>query len=155
MPTEKSAQIQQTEALQSHQALVNRISVRAQQEGSPLTSLELQQFDSDRMSKDEYQKFDERFNQEYTGQAFLDRVSGILSRAIAEDSATDQGAALRYDGMVHQLEDRPESFVLWACCVPALRGYKSNQAGGLRGTIIQFVIVLAILAIILRILKIF
>lgn len=76
---------------------------------------------------------------------FMDRISGLLRSAIAEDTATDPDAPNGYDAMVHKLEDRPESFTLWACCVPAIPGYKSVDH---RTTIIVWLGVLAVIVIV-------
>jgi len=142
-------------ALEAHQALVNRIVRRAQQEGCPLASLELQQFDSDRMAKDEFGKFNDEFEREYTWQGFLDRISGLLRRAIEEDAANDPDAPRRYDNMVHELEGAPESFSLWACCVPAIPHYKSAPGSGSWAHIIVTGAILAVvIVIVLRALKV-
>ena len=146
MPTEMS-EVARAQFLQIHEELVNRIAARARFEGSPLTPLELQQFDSDRMSKGEYHKFDEEFQQRYAWQDFLDRMSGLLRRAIAEDELKDPTAGQRYSEKVHLLEGAPESFTLWACCVPALSGYESNNARS--ATFVQLGIVIAIVTVIL------
>src|SRR5215470_13611871 len=113
------------EKMAIHQELVNRIVARAVAEGEPLTSIQIRQFESDSMSKDEYWKFDEEFKRENEWQAFMDRISGLLRSAIAEDASNDPDAPAPYDAMVHKLEDRQKSFTLWACCVPAISGYKS------------------------------
>jgi len=140
------------EAEGCHQLIIHRIATRAQAEGAPLTSLEFRQFDSDRMSKDEFQKFENEFGGVHAWQPFLDRISGLLKRAIAEDAANDPTVPARYDEMVHKLEDRPESFTLWACCVPAISGYKANNH---RTTIIVWLAVLAVIVfIVLHALKI-
>jgi hypothetical protein len=129
------------EKLDIHQILVNRIVRRAIAEGIPLTPVQIQQFDSDTMSKGQYKKFRNEFECESDWQGFLERISGLLHNAIAEDAANDPGAPARYDEMVHQLEDRPESFTLWACCVPAISGYKSIHH---RSTVTTQAVVLSI-----------
>jgi hypothetical protein len=130
------------EKLAIQQKLVNRIVARAVAEGKPLTSIQTRQFETDSMSKEEYWKFDEEFKPENEWQDFMDRISGLLRSAIAEDAANDPDAPARYDAMVHKLEDRPESFTLWACCVPAISGYKSVDH---RTTIIVWLGVLAVI----------
>jgi len=132
------------EAVRIHQFLVNRIATRAQSEGTPLTSIEMKQFESQRMSKDEARKFDKEFGGIDAWQPFLNRVSGLLKRAIEEDAASDPTAPARYEAMVHDLEDRWESFSLWACCVPAISGYRSRG----QPTWLGIAVVLAVLAVI-------
>lgn len=148
----ESARPESAEAVGFHQLIVNRIATRAQAEGTPLTQLDLRQFDSDRMSKNEYRKFEKEFGGVDAWQPFLDKISGLLKRAIEEDAANDPTAPARYDAMVHKLEDRPESFTLWACCVPAISEYKSIDR---RTTIVVWLVVLGVLAyIVLHALKI-
>ena len=132
------------EAVRIHQFLVNRIATRAQSEGTPLTSIEMKQFESQRMSKDEARKFDKEFGGIDAWQPFLNRVSGLLKRAIEDDAASDPTAPARYEAMVHDLEDRWESFSLWACCVPAISGYRSRG----QPTWLGIAVVLAVLAVI-------
>jgi len=113
--------------LHIHQALVNRIAARAVAEGSPLTPLELEMFESDSLPRKQAREFSRKFDRENNWQGFLDRVSGLLRNAIAEDTGKDPEAPHRYDAMVHEIEERRESFTLWACCVPAIPHYKSDQ----------------------------
>jgi hypothetical protein len=142
------------EADRIHQLLVNRITSRAQAEGAPLTSVELRQFDSDRMPKKEYWKFDKEFGGVDAWQPFLDKISGLLRRAIEEDAACDPTAPARYEAMVHDLESHRESFTLWACCVPAISGYKSSLQPALTAVLV-WLLMLAVLAyIVLHALKI-
>ena len=132
------------EAVRIHQFLVNRIAARAQAEGTPLTEMEMKQFEAQRMPKDEARRLEEEFGGIDAWQPFLDKISGLLRRAIEEDAASDPEAPARYDAMVHDLEDRWESFSLWACCVPAISGYKSKG----RPTLVGMAVVLAVLAVI-------
>jgi hypothetical protein len=115
------------EAIEAHQFLVNRIATRARSEGTPLTEIELKEFESQRMSKDEARRLDKEFGGIDAWQPFIDKISGLLKRAIEEDAASDPAAPARYEEMVHGLENRWESFSLWACCVPAISGYKSQH----------------------------
>ena len=143
------------EKIAVHQRLLNRIVSRAIAEGEPLTPIQLRQFHSDTMAKEEYWKFNKEFEQENEWQGFMDRMSGLLRNAIAEDAAHDPEAPARYDAMVHKLEDRPESFTLWACCVPAISGYKSIDQPGWRGIVIWLVVLAVIVFIVLHAVKIF
>jgi hypothetical protein len=147
---------QPAEKLAIHRTLVNRILARAIAKGAPLTSLQIQQFDSDVMSKGEYKTFRREFERENDWIEFQNRVSGLLRDAIAEDAANDSGAPARYDDMVHKLEDRPESFTLWACCVPAISGYKSiDHRSAVTTQAVVLALVLAVIAyIILHALKV-
>ena len=140
-----------SDGLQAHYALVNRMVARAGVEGYPLSSLELQQFDSDHMSKEEYQRFSDEFERQFDWQGFLDRTSGILQRAIAEDAQKDPLAPNRYNEMVRKLEGRKESFTLWACCVPAISGYKSAPSNQWLPFVVVLGIVLAIMLFALKI----
>ena len=150
----ESPQPESAEAVGIHQLIVHRIATRAQAEGSPLTPLELRQFDSGQMSRDEYRKFDKEFGGVDAWQPFLDKISGLLKRAIEEDAASDPTAPGRYDAMVHKLEDRPESFTLWACCVPAISRYKSQGKPRFTDRVVLVVILAVIAYIILHALKI-
>lgn len=154
MKTEDPA-AESVEAVGFHQLIVHRIATRAQAEGTPLTPVELRQFDSGRLSGEEFRKLDEEFGGIDAWQPFLDRISGLLRRAIAEGSASDPTASARYDAMVHKLEDRPESFTLWACCVPAISGYQSIDQPGWRGIVIWLAVLAVIAFIFLHAVKIF
>ena len=88
-----------------------------------------------------------------TEDAVMDRISGLLRSAIAEDAANDPDAPARYNKMVQQLEDRPESFTLWACCVPAIPGYKSIQKPGFISVLTLLGVVAAIVLVILHLVK--
>ena len=83
----------------------------------------------------------------------MDRVSGLLRRAIVEDTANDPDAPARYNKMVQRLEDRPESFTLWACCVPAIPGYKSIQKAGFISGLMLLGVVAVIVLVILHLIK--
>lgn len=87
-------------------------------------------------------------------QPFLDRISGLLRRAIEEDDANDPAAPARYDLMAHKLEDRLESFNLWACCVPAMSGYKSQDQSSWLGIAITIGVLAVIACMVLHALKI-
>jgi hypothetical protein len=142
------------EAVRIHQFLVNRIAIRAQAEGVPLTEVEMKQFESQRMPKDEARKFDVEFGGIGAWQPFLDKISGLLKRAIEEDTANDPTAPARYEAMVHDLEDRWESFNLWACCVPAIPGYKSKGQPTWLGIAVVVAVLAVIAYMVLRALKI-
>lgn len=138
-----------------HETLVNRIINRARSEGNPLSELEIRQFESERMAKEEHRQFSKQFDQEVGWQEFLDRTSGLLSRAIAEDSEKDPAAASHYDQMVHDLEQHGDSFTLWACCVPAIKGYKSQTTETWHSLVPAIVIIFIILMILVRVFRIF
>jgi hypothetical protein len=142
------------EALRIHQFLVNRIATRAQLEGTPLTPLELRQFESERMSKDEYWEFDKEFGGVDAWQPFLEKVGGLLRRAIEEDAVNDPTASAHYEALVHDLENDEHSFTLWACCVPAISGYKSVHQYEWRSIAILLAILAVIAYILLHALKI-
>jgi hypothetical protein len=137
-----------------HATLVNRIINRARSEGNPLSELEIRQFESERMAKEEHRRFSKQFDQEVGWQEFLDRTSGLLSRAIVEDSEKDPDAAGRYDQMVHDLEQHGDSFTLWACCVPAIKGYKSQTTGIWHSVVAAIVILFIVLMVSMRMLRI-
>jgi hypothetical protein len=137
-----------------HQWLVNRIVTRAVKEGAPLTPLQIQQFDSDAMSKEQCRKFKKEFEKENEWLQFFNRTGCLLRNAIAEDAANDPAARSRYDTMVHELEDRHESFTLWACCVPAIPGYKSRHKRHSWDVVMTLIILAVILCIILFKLKV-
>jgi hypothetical protein len=149
-----SEAIYDVEAFRIHQLLVSRIAGRAQSEGTPLSSLDLRQFESERMSKEEYRAFDKEFGGVEAWQPSLDRISGLLRRAIEEDAASDPSARERYEVMVHDLEQHQGSFTLWACCVPAISGYKSSHRPSLTDVIVLLFVVAVIASLILRFLKI-
>jgi hypothetical protein len=138
-----------------HETLVNRIIIRAQSEGNPLSELEIRQFESDRMAREEYRRFGKQFDQEVGWQKFLDRTSGLLGRAIAEDSEKDPAAVGRYDQMVHDLEQHGDSFTLWACCVPAIKGYKSQTTWTWHSVVPAIVILFIVLVVLMRMLRVF
>ena len=142
------------EALRIHEFLVNRIATRAQSEGTPLTEIELQEFESQRMSRDEARKLGKEFGGIDAWQPFLNKISGLLKRAIEQDAASDPTAPARYEAMVHDLEDRWESFSLWACCVPAISGYKSKHKLGLVEVGVLLAVLGLIAFIVLHLLKI-
>ena len=106
------------------------------------------------MSKEQFRKFNREFEEENEWMEFFNRIVCLLQNAIAEDAATDPEAASRYDTMVHELEDRPESFTLWACCVPAISGYKSKYKRHSLAIVMTLIIGAVILCIILFKLKI-
>lgn len=139
--------------LSIHQLLVNRIVTRAVVEGAPITPIQIQQFESDAMSKEQRRAFSKEFDRENDWQEFLDRIGSLLRRAIAEDAEKDPQAPDRYDAMVHQLEDRPESFTLWACCVPAISGYKSKTRWQLTDVVVLLFVLAVIFTVILHLLK--
>lgn len=58
------------EKLAIHQKLMNRIVARAVAEGKPLTSIQIRQFESDSMSKEEYWKFDESLSRRMSGRIY-------------------------------------------------------------------------------------
>jgi hypothetical protein len=151
---ETEAQVDSAEKIRIHQYLVNRIISRAQIEGTPLKPIEIQQFESDRMLKDEYRKFDKEFTRETNWQDFLDRISGILRRAIAEDAANDPTIPAQYKEMVNKLEDCDASFTLWACCVPALSEDWSKLSWKVHGVALLIVVLAVIFGILLYCLKI-
>jgi hypothetical protein len=142
------------EAVRIHEFLVNRIAARAQAEGTPLPSSEMEQFESQRMSKDESRRFHKDFGGMGAWQPFLDKISGLLKRAIEEDAVSDPTAPARYEAMVHDLEDRWESFSLWACCVPAIPGYKSSHKLGFRDIFVLLLVAAGIVVLVLHLLKI-
>lgn len=137
-----------------HQRLVNRIVARAQAEGTPLTPIQIQQFESDGMSKDERKAFKEEFERENKWMEFFKRIVELMKNVIAEDAATDPKAPARYDAMVHELEDDDDSFTLWACCVPAIPGYKSNERSQWPMLIIPIAVLAVIVYVVLHSMKI-
>jgi len=100
------------------------------------------------MSKDEYWEFDKEFSRVDAWQPFLEKISGLLRRAIEEDAANDPIASAHYEAMVRELESHEQSFTLWACCVPAISGYKSVHQNGWP----SIAILLGVLAVIVYIL---
>jgi len=142
------------EKLGIHQRLLHRIAARALAEGTPLTPVQMRELESQASSKQESRQIFEAFEQENDWHEFLERISGLLRNAIAEDALEDPEAPARYDAMVHELEDRPASFTLWACCVPAIRHYKSDSGSGWPGVVILFCILALIVYMFLHGLKI-
>lgn len=148
-----TAVVTETNSARIHQQILNRISLRAQVEGQPLEPLETQLFESDAYSRKDYRRFSNEFVGRYSWPEFVARISGLLSRAIAEDTQSDPSAPQNYEGMVRQLEKRPESFSLWVCCVPAIKGYKPKSSN--QTTLIVAIIASIILFVVLKILKLF
>jgi hypothetical protein len=140
--------------MEIHQRLVNRIMARAVAEGVPLTPIQIQQFESDGMSKEERKAFQKEFERENEWMEFFKRVVELMKNAIAEDAATDPGAPARYDAVVHELEDDDDSFTLWACCVPAIPGYKSNEGSQWPMLIVLIAVLAVIVYLLLRTMKI-
>jgi hypothetical protein len=125
-----------------HQLLINRIAGGRNQKALR------------RMSKEEYRTFDKEFGGVEAWQPFLDRISGLLRRAIEEDAASDPSTRDRYEAMVHDLEEHQESFTLWACCVPAISGYKSSHKQSLTDVIVLLFVHAVIASLIMHFLKI-
>ena len=135
-----------------HQRLLHRIAARALAEGAPLTPAQMRELEGQASSKEESRQIFEEFERANDWQEFLKRISGLLRNAIAEDALQDPEAPARYDAMVHELEDRPESFTLWACCVPAIPGYKSESRWGFADVAVFLLVIAVILYVILHLL---
>ena len=119
-----------------------------------MTPIQIQELESGVTSKEDGRKISEEFDRENEWQEFLNRINGLLRNAIAEDGANDPEAPARYDGMVHPLEGRRESFTLWACCVPAIPGYKSAGSRHWLTIVVQLLILAVIICVALHALKI-
>ena len=130
--------------LEARSLIRARIDRQAIAEGRPLTELESRMLDSERLSKGEGRKAMDEVEKEYGWQDFMERISGLLSRAIDEDVKKDPSVSRRFDELVHQLESSAEDFTLWACCVPAIRGYKART-----GSVFNNIFVVAVVLIVL------
>ena len=133
--------------LEARSLIRARIEKQAMSEGEPLTELESRMLDSDRLSKEEDRRALDQIEKEDGWQEFMGRISGLLSRAIEEDSKQNSSAAQHFDELVHRLESSAEDFTLWVCCVPAIPGYKATP-GSVFNNVLVVAVILAVIGFI-------
>jgi hypothetical protein len=115
-------------SLAARDFFVSRIVRQAQQEGSPLTPVQLEFLENGgTFSRQEESEFDKE-NPEYL--KFIEWVTALASRAMAGEICRDPEAGRKYGAALEELDKAESGSPLWFAVVPAV--HPPEQQSGVR-----------------------
>lgn len=103
---------------------LRRILREAEEEGKPLTELEQWYLLTGPAKEAEEDRDKERIKQfasMHNESEFADRITNLLRRAMARDTAQNADAPVEYVAQLEALGNREEDIGFWMMCVPAIK----------------------------------